>query len=116
MKHLSEDQKKELRSRLEEKLARLTSYRQSVRDENPANDPDRLENNESGDEAMEAYEMLESEALQGESTSIIHEIRAALKRMDEGVYGVDEKTGQPIPYERLLLFPEARTGAEPESH
>ena len=112
MKHLSADQQKELRTRLEEKLARLTSYRQSVRDENPANDPDRLENNESGDEAMEAYEMLESETLNDETTTIIREVRAALKRMDEGTYGVDEKNGQPIPYQRLLLFPEARTGAQ----
>jgi RNA polymerase-binding transcription factor DksA len=37
------------------------------------------------------------------------EIQAALRRIDEGTYGVDEVTGNPIPPERLEAVPTART-------
>ena len=37
------------------------------------------------------------------------DIEAALKRLDDGTYGVSEKSGEPIPYERLLVLPWART-------
>jgi len=37
------------------------------------------------------------------------EIEAALQRLDEGRYGVDEVTGEPIDPERLEALPAART-------
>jgi len=37
------------------------------------------------------------------------EIEAALQRLDEGRYGVDEVTGEPIDPERLEALPSART-------
>lgn len=37
------------------------------------------------------------------------EVEAALKRLEDGTYGVSEKTGKPIPYERLRALPWART-------
>jgi RNA polymerase-binding transcription factor DksA len=37
------------------------------------------------------------------------EIEAALQRLDEGTYGVDEVTGEPIDAERLDALPTART-------
>jgi RNA polymerase-binding transcription factor DksA len=37
------------------------------------------------------------------------EIEAALQRLDEGTYGVDEVTGDPIDPERLDALPTART-------
>jgi RNA polymerase-binding transcription factor DksA len=37
------------------------------------------------------------------------EIEAALARLDEGTYGVDEVTGEPIDPERLDALPTART-------
>jgi RNA polymerase-binding transcription factor DksA len=37
------------------------------------------------------------------------EIEAALQRLDEGTYGVDEVTGEPIDPERLEALPAART-------
>ena len=40
----------------------------------------------------------------------ISEIDAALGRLDEGQYGMSEKSGQPITYAQLLLVPWARTG------
>ena len=42
----------------------------------------------------------------------IVEIDAALERLTNGRYGISEATGKPIAYERLLLIPWARTGAD----
>ena len=41
------------------------------------------------------------------------EIEAALQRLDEGTYGVDEVTGDPIDPERLDALPAARTNIRP---
>ena len=45
------------------------------------------------------------EALEGD----LAEIEAALARLDEGTYGIDEVTGDPIDPERLDALPTART-------
>ena len=42
----------------------------------------------------------------------LEEINAALKRIAEGTYGICEKTGKPIPVERLEAYPAARTLAD----
>jgi len=48
------------------------------------------------------------EQLEGE----LAEIQAALRRIDEGTYGIDEVTGETIPAERLEAVPAARTNVE----
>ncbi len=40
-------------------------------------------------------------------TKVLEKINRALQRIDEGKYGYDQKTGQPIDKARLELFPEA---------
>jgi len=40
------------------------------------------------------------------------EIEAALQRIDEGTYGIDEVTGEPIDPERLDAVPTARTNVD----
>ena len=40
------------------------------------------------------------------------ELQAALERIDNGTYGVDENTGEPIDPERLEALPSARTNIE----
>jgi RNA polymerase-binding transcription factor DksA len=40
------------------------------------------------------------------------EIEAALQRLDDGTYGVDEVTGKPIDPERLEAIPAARTNVD----
>ena len=37
------------------------------------------------------------------------EVEAALARVDEGTYGIDERTGEPISPDRLEAMPTART-------
>jgi RNA polymerase-binding transcription factor DksA len=51
------------------------------------------------------------EELEGE----LAELEAALRRIDDGTYGIDEVTGAPIDAERLDVVPAARTnvGTEP---
>ncbi|MDO9055434.1 MAG: TraR/DksA C4-type zinc finger protein [Sulfuricurvum sp.] len=39
----------------------------------------------------------------------VKEINAALNRIALGTYGICEKTGKPIPVERLRVYPSART-------
>jgi DnaK suppressor protein len=40
------------------------------------------------------------------------EVEHALKKIDDGRYGICEKTGRPIPVERLEAYPAARTVAD----
>jgi DnaK suppressor protein len=42
----------------------------------------------------------------------LREIDAALRRMEDGTYGVCEATGEPIPYRRLEAMPTARYTVE----
>ena len=42
----------------------------------------------------------------------LEEVNAALKRIEEGRYGLCEKTGKPIPLARLEAYPAARTLAD----
>jgi len=44
----------------------------------------------------------------------LYEIDAALKRLEDGTYGVCELTGKPIPWERLEAIPWARFSLEAE--
>ena len=42
----------------------------------------------------------------------INEIDAALRRLEVGNYGISETSGEPIAYNRLMLIPWARIGAD----
>jgi RNA polymerase-binding transcription factor DksA len=48
------------------------------------------------------------EQLEGE----LAEIEAALQRLDDGTYGIDEVTGEPIDPARLDAYPIARTNVD----
>lgn len=112
MKHLTAQQTAELKALLEHRAEELAQFKESVQEANPINDPERLlDNSDMGDEALEDHSILENDVLTGQSASMLKEITAALQRLEDGTYGLDEETGQPIPYERLRLVPEARHAA-----
>jgi len=46
----------------------------------------------------------------------LYEIDAALRRIDDGTYGVCELTGRPIPWKRLEAIPWTRFSIEGERH
>ena len=57
------------------------------------------------------YEMQrKAETLIEQHGETLQEIEAAQLRLENGRYGVSEKSGEPIPYERLKLIPWARDG------
>lgn len=63
----------------------------------------------SGDAAADTTTLETNIELQRELEAQRSEIDAALKRVDDGTYGIDEVTGEPINPERLEVMPAART-------
>ena len=109
MKHLSSAQIQELKELLEKNLAKMLDYAENLEEVDPANDEDRVNDNaEAGDEALEDYGILENQVLESAADESIADIKLALERMENGTYGIDEETGEPIPFLRLKLYPTAR--------
>jgi RNA polymerase-binding transcription factor len=56
-------------------------------------------------------EIARASGIADQHNQTIADIDQALQRLETGSYGVSEISGEPIPYERLLLIPWARTGS-----
>jgi len=56
-------------------------------------------------DAQNAIDQTQIERLRRE----LGDVEDALKKIEEGSYGICEKTGKPIPVERLEVYPAART-------
>jgi DnaK suppressor protein len=63
----------------------------------------------SGDAGADSTHADASIGLQRDTKHQIGEVDAALKRVDDGTYGIDEETGEPIDPARLEVLPAART-------
>lgn len=59
------------------------------------------------DNAVEVADFQDSVALERNLEIALEKIELALKKMDEGKYGVCESCGGPIEEERLMAYPEA---------
>lgn len=117
MSHLSPQQIQELKTILEQKLADLEDYAANLEEEDPTAYEDRtVDNAESGEEALEDYGIMQNEALENAADTSIAEIKAALERIKQGTYGFDLETGEPIPYERLRLYPAATHNVKPKEN
>ncbi len=66
------------------------------------------------DQASETFEREKDLAILEGLEAELAEIEAALQRLDDGTYGVDEVTGEPIDPERLEAYPIARTNVTTE--
>ena len=66
------------------------------------------------DTASDTFEREKDLAILEQLEGELAEIEAALQRLDDGTYGIDEDTGEPIDPERLEVFPTARTNVEHE--
>ena len=64
------------------------------------------------DQASETFEREKDIAILEQLEHELAEIEAALQRLDEGTYGIDEVTGEPIAPERLEAYPVARTNVD----
>jgi RNA polymerase-binding transcription factor DksA len=67
------------------------------------------------DQASETFEREKDLSILERLESELAEIEAALQRIDDGTYGLDENTGEPIVPERLDAVPTARTNIDSQS-
>lgn len=64
------------------------------------------------DTGSETFEREKDLSILDSLESELSELEAALQRIDDGTYGIDEITGEPIAPERLEAFPTARTNVD----
>jgi len=105
MNHLSSDFIENCRENLLKRKHRLLEDLRII-DEDV--DPDRdIGNAEYMDEVSEDIKVEKNYILKKDIEQSIDKINKALKRIEEGKYGVDVSTGEPIDKARLELFPES---------
>ncbi len=69
------------------------------------------------DQASDTFEREKDLAILEGLENELAEIEAALQRLDDGTYGIDEVTGEPIAADRLAAYPIARTNvSNPPGH
>jgi RNA polymerase-binding transcription factor DksA len=64
------------------------------------------------DTATETFEREKDLSILEQLEAELVELQAALARVDDGTYGIDEVTGEPIDPDRLDAFPTARTNID----
>jgi RNA polymerase-binding transcription factor DksA len=103
------------RRRLEEERARLTASAEFLERENPGSLEDELgeigsggTDNHLGDTASATYDRELDQGLEEGVQQTLVDIEAALKKIEEGSYGVCEVCGEPIGAQRLSAIPWAR--------
>lgn len=60
------------------------------------------------DAAQELYEREQNLAIVDHARAELVEVEHAFRKLEDGTYGLDEETGQPIPDERLEVLPATR--------
>jgi DnaK suppressor protein len=105
----------EFRQLLEEERARLTKAVNFLHEENPGTIEDELgevgsggTDNHLGDTATATFDRELDEGLAEGAQQTLDEIDAALKRIDDGTYGICEVCGKPIGEDRLRALPWTR--------
>ncbi|HEX5615978.1 MAG TPA: hypothetical protein VFZ83_12570 [Acidimicrobiia bacterium] len=64
------------------------------------------------DQGTETFEREKDLSILESLESELDELEAALRRLDDGTYGIDEVTGEPIDPERLDALPTARRNVD----
>jgi RNA polymerase-binding transcription factor DksA len=108
------------RQQLNAERERVQGLIESIHDEGigqPAADDagDTVLQSDAGGQGSETFEREKDIAILESLERELAEIEAALQRLDDGTYGIDEVTGEPISRERLEALPTARTDVEPRS-
>jgi DnaK suppressor protein len=104
--HLSESQLDELRAELERQLKKL---QRSMRTTTRAMKPVQLDQTAVG--RLSRIDNLQTQGLtaglQAREQARLGQILEALKRLERGAYGTCVVCGEPVAFERLMVFPEA---------
>jgi len=109
----------DLRRRLEEERSRLLEMLRASRGTGAASDPLTIDPEDFGDMAQDITTSDTEMALSANDHRLLAQINRAMRRLDEGVYGISEVSGKPIPVERLQAIPWATTNIEdtpPSNH
>lgn len=115
MAHLTKQQLDELKKKLFKDREKILQTITMLEAQDPFKDPDHVNDNAAID--TEIREQMGHDTVEAEIKSLKKKLRLvekALKRMDQGTYGLDDKTGKPIPFERLSIVPEAQHAVEVE--
>jgi DnaK suppressor protein len=105
---LTKTQLEYLRRRLEEERSRILAL---LRTPTAASYDERSEPEEIAQRTAEQDDRVE---IADRERALLSEVEHALKKLHTGSYGVDERTGQAIAYERLAAIPWARGAADEE--
>jgi DnaK suppressor protein len=104
--HLSDSQLDELRAELDRQLKKL---QRSMRTTNRALKPIQLDQSSVG--RLSRIDNLQTQGLaaglQAREQAKLGQILEALKRIEAGTYGTCVICGEPVAFERLMVFPEA---------
>ena len=100
------------RERIETEQARVQGLVQGLRDDLSAEGDDSSEITDPADHGSDTFEREKDLAILEGLESDLAEIEAALQRLEDGSYGVDEVTGAPIDRARLEALPTARTNVD----
>ena len=93
-----------------DRVERLIATREGEAQENDlADDEASSDTHGRADVTRDIVESEQQQTLLESLRANLEEIDAALARVDDGSYGIDEVTGEPIAAERLEVFPTART-------
>jgi RNA polymerase-binding protein DksA len=100
----------QLRRRMLEERQRVVDAIDNIHAENPGSIGEETEettfqDNHLGDIATATFDREMASTLEDNSTHVLTEIDAALKRIDEGTFGVCTRCGKPISAERLEALP-----------
>lgn len=100
-----------LKLRLEEERARLQAQISALADLPAEYRPtvDSYYGNHLADTGTETFEEEKALALEAHLQGLLSKVEEALRRFEEGTYGICEECGQPIPPERLEALPYATT-------
>lgn len=112
---MNEEQLRVMRKRLEDERANMQSDIDTLTigdmDEGDSNGV----SNHAADDASDLTTRERNMALNNNAADIIAQIDAALRRMDEGRYGICELSGRQIPLERLEAIPYAAYDIESQA-
>ena len=97
-----------LRRRLEEERSRILAVLSTP---TAASYDERSEPEEVAQRTAEQDDRVE---IADQERALLAEVEHALEKLRNGTYGLDERTGEPIAYERLVAIPWARGAADEE--
>jgi DnaK suppressor protein len=107
---LTKAQLETLRHKLQAERRRILAVVQQPLSEAPSDEPRELE-----EVAQRAAERDEELGVGAAERAVLADVDRALAKLDAGTYGLSEKTGAAIPFERLEAVPWARQGVDEEA-